>query len=375
METILLKEWEQTLNTLKVMYNHLFCLNLTALIMHKKTEAEEEEGTENDVESAENLEDSDQKRGIKIKQLGGPLLAQTQISTSQQDFFKMLENRIENGPDYNSESESEQAAEAVRLNSLLKDWETASAGSRSLPATPKRRPKPPPGGRNDAVRSAEAAREAAADRQHQQPPLSHDRNYVSQISPNLIHQSYGVTQMYKPIPYNNPNYIAPGTSHQMAAYPSAMQYSAISPMYTSQPTYPTSQVRQYSGYNQHGSPIKAYVNVNSSPKHISFDQPAAYSPSHKFYGPPVQVPIAPKVPFSNGDLIQSQMYQQHQMQQYHQYKMAREQVMAQHQPYPGPAPPANYRVVRNYQSSVTIPIVKTPQQEMNSHSRKQYELT
>lgn len=43
------------------------------------------------------------------------------------------------GPDYNSDSELEQAAETTRLKALLKDWETASSGSRSLPVTPKRR--------------------------------------------------------------------------------------------------------------------------------------------------------------------------------------------------------------------------------------------
>lgn len=191
-------------------------------------------------------------------------------------------------------------------------------------------------------------------------------NLIFQISQNIIHQSFGVSQMYKPNPYNNPNYIAPSSSHQVPAYPSALQYSAISPMYNSQPTYPAPSVRQYAGYNQHGSPIKSYV--NSSPKHIPYDQPTVYSPSHKLYGPPVQVPT-PKT-YSNGEVLQSQMYSQHQL-QYQQYKVAREQVLAQHQPQQ----PAPYRVVRNYQSSITIPIMKNPQPDMNSLHRKQYELT
>lgn len=44
-------------------------------------------------------------------------------------------------------------AEAARLDALLKDWETASAGSRSLPATPKRRVRPQE--RDGGARSAE----------------------------------------------------------------------------------------------------------------------------------------------------------------------------------------------------------------------------
>lgn len=42
------------------------------------------------------------------------------------------------GPDYNSDSETERAAETQRINALLRDWETASSGSRSLSVTPKR---------------------------------------------------------------------------------------------------------------------------------------------------------------------------------------------------------------------------------------------
>lgn len=42
------------------------------------------------------------------------------------------------GPDYNSDSEFERAAETQRIKSLLRDWETASSGSRSQSVTPKR---------------------------------------------------------------------------------------------------------------------------------------------------------------------------------------------------------------------------------------------
>ncbi|KAJ3628568.1 hypothetical protein MTP99_015867 [Tenebrio molitor] len=258
------------------------------------------------------------------------------------------------GPDYNSESETEKAAEAARLSALLKDWETASAGSRSLPTTPKRRPKPPLTEklRADGVRSAEISRDGP------RPP---ERSYVSQIPQSVIHQSYGVTQVsYRQVNYTNPNYISQNSPHQMS-YPSAMQYQAISPMYTSQPTYQPPPPRQYPSYNQHGSPIKTYM--NNSPKHIPYDQPA-YSPTHKLYGPPVQVV---KPVYSNGELLQQQFYNQ---MQYQQYKEARDQVLVQNQPQAG------YRMQRNYQSTVTIPIVVQNQQnDVNALHRKQYELT
>ncbi|RZB40559.1 RNA polymerase II degradation factor 1, partial [Asbolus verrucosus] len=277
----------------------------------EKIESEEEDGIENELENNENIEDCDSRKTIKVKPFGGPLLAQAEISSSQQDFFKMLDEKIQNGPDYNSESETEKAAEAARLSALLKDWETASAGSRSLPTTPKRRPKPPLTEklRPDGIRSAEICRDGP------RPP---ERGYVS-------------------------------------------QYQAISPMYSSQPTYQPPP-RQYPSYNQHGSPIKTYM--NNSPKHIPYDQPASYSPSHKLYGPPV--PVVKPV-YSNGELLQQQFYNQ---MQYQQYKEARDQVLVQNQQ------PAGYRMQRNYQTSVTIPIVVQNQQnDMNALHRKQYELT
>ena len=68
-----------------------------------------------------------------------------EISTSQQNFFKMLDQKIEDGPDYDSSSETEQALEEARLNALVQHWESASLSaslcsstSRSLQGTPVR---------------------------------------------------------------------------------------------------------------------------------------------------------------------------------------------------------------------------------------------
>ncbi|XP_078045036.1 target of wingless isoform X1 [Augochlora pura] len=54
----------------------------------------------------------------------GPLLQQTEISTSQLDFFKMLDEKIENGPDYDETMDV--TARAERLSSHLRQWELAS---------------------------------------------------------------------------------------------------------------------------------------------------------------------------------------------------------------------------------------------------------
>lgn len=97
--------------------------------------------------NAGDLEDAD--AGSKVRQMvtsaPGPLLAQTEISSSQMDFFRMLDEKIENGPDYDSANEEEKAVERARLCALLRDWETASTNSslhRSTPSTPAHRKLP-----------------------------------------------------------------------------------------------------------------------------------------------------------------------------------------------------------------------------------------
>ncbi|XP_012281583.1 uncharacterized protein LOC105700368 isoform X2 [Orussus abietinus] len=54
----------------------------------------------------------------------GPLLQQAEISSSQLDFFRMLDEKIENGPDYDESLDA--AATAERVSSLLRRWELAS---------------------------------------------------------------------------------------------------------------------------------------------------------------------------------------------------------------------------------------------------------
>lgn len=220
------------------------------------------------------------------------------------------------GPDYDSASESERAAEIARRNALLRDWETASAGSRSLPATPKRRPKARPDG---GIRSAEL------------PPRP-ERIYAPQLTQSVVHQSYGVTQVAA---------YRPGYAANPAVYPPALQayHHAPSPMYASQPTYQAPSRHQYYQQQGYGSPpVKSYPPKNNNiPAYHSDPQQqvvVSYSPGHKLYGP-----IHPGANYTNGELIQQQMYS-HQMQfqqsrEYQQYKQNREQMLLQQQGYVG----------------------------------------
>lgn len=60
----------------------------------------------------------------------GPLLQQTEVSSSQLDFFKMLDEKIENGPDYDEALDA--VATADRVSGLLRRWELASMTWSSL---------------------------------------------------------------------------------------------------------------------------------------------------------------------------------------------------------------------------------------------------
>ncbi|XP_054271490.1 uncharacterized protein LOC128992103 [Macrosteles quadrilineatus] len=97
------------------------------------------EGSENEEDEKDGESDADseeaQLRAARLKQIvqiaPGPLLAQAELSTSQSDFFKMLDDKIENGPDYDSTCEYEIAMEHARLCRLLQDWEMAKIRSRN----------------------------------------------------------------------------------------------------------------------------------------------------------------------------------------------------------------------------------------------------
>ncbi|KAF7284296.1 hypothetical protein GWI33_022283 [Rhynchophorus ferrugineus] len=315
----------------------------------EKAESEEEDGIDNETEYKENLDDCD-KKTVKIKPFGGPLLAQTEISTSQQDFFKMLDEKIENGPDYNSESESEKIAERVRLRDLIKEWETASTNSGSQSGTPKKSPSRREGSRkSDGVVPAREMTRVVNDA----------KGYIVQVSQNVIHQSYGIPPhqeqpvqqiAYRQVNYTNPAYPNQSPQHGPclpAAYPNALQYQAIIPMYN-QPAPPLPLSKQYMNYNNYGNVVKSFpstATVFGSPKHYHhtpppYDQPVTYSPA---VGLKVNPAAKESSLYSNGELMNQQRNQQMHYQQYKGSIGA-----SQHSSQPGPYEPCP----RNYQSSV-----------------------
>ncbi|CAB3362786.1 Hypothetical predicted protein [Cloeon dipterum] len=62
----------------------------------------------------------------------GPLLAMAEVSKSQTDFFKMLDEKIENGPDYSESGENTRTASpSLDLNNKLRRLSLMSNGHKS----------------------------------------------------------------------------------------------------------------------------------------------------------------------------------------------------------------------------------------------------
>lgn len=148
----------------------------------------------------------------------------------------------------------------------------------------------------------------------------------------------------------------------VAVYPTALQYQALSPMYSSQTTYQPPPRHFYQNYpsNNHqdgggypSKPHQHHPSSNGSPKHINY---------------------------SNGELIQQQIYnhrlQYQQAREYQQYRQTREQMLVQQQVVgsgAGVYVSGGGAYGRNYQSTVHIPIVVQNDQVLLN--RKQYEPT
>ncbi|KAK7580676.1 hypothetical protein V9T40_001305 [Parthenolecanium corni] len=76
------------------------------------------------VENEERLIDSKLSSSIDINS-SSSLLAHREMSSSQVDFFKMLDDKIESGPDYDENNEKERLLECARMRQLLMEWERA----------------------------------------------------------------------------------------------------------------------------------------------------------------------------------------------------------------------------------------------------------
>ncbi|XP_065199832.1 uncharacterized protein LOC135831351 [Planococcus citri] len=56
---------------------------------------------------------------------GTSLLAHREMTSSQIEFFRMLDEKVESGPDYDETNEKERLLECARLRHLLTEWERA----------------------------------------------------------------------------------------------------------------------------------------------------------------------------------------------------------------------------------------------------------
>ncbi|KAK0159620.1 hypothetical protein PV327_010715 [Microctonus hyperodae] len=99
----------------------------SASIDHKNGSTKSNKTNNNEVNCNDDLACPIDKNLPKKKATGpgnGPLLQQAEMSSSQVDFFKMLDEKIENGPDYDESVDATIRAEHV--TDLLRRWELAS---------------------------------------------------------------------------------------------------------------------------------------------------------------------------------------------------------------------------------------------------------
>lgn len=81
-------------------------------------------------ESPPTSEHEDDNQRMRIQISSSPLLAQAELSTSQSDFFRMLDEKINNGPDYDPPCEYEFAMDQAQLCRLLQEWQAAKLRSK-----------------------------------------------------------------------------------------------------------------------------------------------------------------------------------------------------------------------------------------------------
>ncbi|KAJ4428132.1 hypothetical protein ANN_24146 [Periplaneta americana] len=218
---------------------------------------EEAEEADPGLGSVGEAEDSEEKGGNKVRQVvvtsPGPLLAQTEISSSQMDFFRMLDEKIENGPDYDSANEEEIALERARLCALLRDWETASTNSslnRSAPSTPAHRklpakpPGPPPAPYYHPHVNGELFLQQQNQHHHQQMQLQHQHQQLQQ---QYFQHHLQYQQQQQQHHGNRGQFMVPSPPQITRVAPVMRNYQPMPPMPTPQHAGSIVQYRQSRG--------------------------------------------------------------------------------------------------------------------------------
>ncbi|XP_044730372.1 putative uncharacterized protein DDB_G0271606 [Chrysoperla carnea] len=197
----------------------------------------------------------------------------------------MLDEKIENGPDYDSSSEIEQMKENERLTSLLQDWETASAASRSLPSTPRHYPH-----QQQNTQSQHYPQQHPHSQQH---VLQHQSSITSSKHHPPHHQQMG------PIPQNHQNYIANTATIQKQQI---IHQPAMNMLHHHHPTYggpPAGSV------TMHNPPFQTY----SPPTHHHTGNPSIAQQPHS--APPLTVfsKVVPGMQYTESLSLNSQIKQ------------------------------------------------------------------
>lgn len=231
-------------------------------------------------------------------------------------------------------------AENTRLTSLLKDWETASAGSRSLEGTPKKNTFHTANGKLNIAATANSTKGMEK--------RIYSRQNTTPIPQSVIHQSYGVTPMSTRecsltyIQTSNPQ--LPSSSTYQPQNFVDYSYQAFSPLCATQLVNNSSPPLVRSNDNQRLCSIRA-----SKQNSIPYDNNNSRLFNHP--RPPV------RKPYVNGDLIQQQIQieqvQYRQAKELAHFRLMKEQQLIQQQQL---QLQHNQVLMRNYQSSIHIPI-------------------
>ncbi|XP_070497539.1 forkhead box protein P2 isoform X2 [Chironomus tepperi] len=182
---------------------------------------------------------------IPILKKNGPLLQSQEISTSQQNFFKMLDQKIEQGPDYDSNSETEIALEEARLNSLVQHWESASLSASMCSSTSRSL-------QNTPVRSAPLTRQQL--RSQFQQPLSAElltqQQMIKQLQQHQANQAAAVAASGN-ISINSPKRIElnPSNRQQLLTQTIIHQTYGVQPQQTLQQAHILAQYQQQQQQN------------------------------------------------------------------------------------------------------------------------------
>ncbi|XP_045542343.1 extensin [Papilio machaon] len=267
-------------------------------------EADEEEGSAA-AAPAEDADDAaeraDRARNILPLSAHPPPI---EVSASQQDFFKMLDEKIENGKDYDSSSETEVRLEQERRRMLIEKWRSASQSTQSSqsqpsPPTPARRrvsrpmPQPPerqnsPGAVRRCYRQQHVPegmspppRRAHSAQSHHPPdsrPVNGDNWHDPSKSPVKRPQSAGANWKSNPkvAPYNQKTKKTETNEHQRASQKEIeCEISTETSQITYNPTFQShSPAHSAKGQQPYIAQIVSYpksqqVNPPSPPKFIA----------------------------------------------------------------------------------------------------------